>query len=172
MVGAALLGTAVLALWLSLTTRDGVASARVLGVIVGLSLLVTGVLCLRESVLTITVLTLALGLSWLVGGVVEIHRAVRGKDDRLVTGVGGVVILLAGIVVLAFPLESAVAVVWLLGAGLVTVGGCCHRTRDPSSLRRFGTLTLAGCEHPFLPQLPADLIGAVAAVRPYDRRLP
>ena len=121
-VGVVLLVTAVVELWTAITTRGGKAGSRVLGVIVGLLLLVAGVVCLRQSVLTITVLALVLGMAWLVSGVVEIYRAFTGDDDRLIGAVAGIVSVLAGIVVLAYPVVSAVAAVWVIGGGLVVLG--------------------------------------------------
>jgi uncharacterized membrane protein HdeD (DUF308 family) len=121
-IGVVLLGTAVMELWTAITTRGGKAGPRVLGVLVGLLLLVAGVLCLRQSVLTITLLTLVLGLAWLVAGVVEIYRAFTGENDRIVSAFSGIVGVLAGIVVLVYPLVSALAAVWVIGGGLVVVG--------------------------------------------------
>lgn len=121
-VGIQLVLAGLVGLIVAIGARGPDTEARVLAVIVGLSLLVVGVLCLRHRVVTIESLTLLLGLAWLVAGVVELYRAATGKDDRLVTGISGVLSIALGIVILAWPVASIVAAAWVIGGGLVVLG--------------------------------------------------
>jgi hypothetical protein len=121
-VGCVLLATALVEIWTAVAARDGDAGPRMLAVVVGLLFLVAGILCLRLPGATAVTLTLVLGIAWIVGGIGDIVRAVSVADSRLVTGIGGAVAVLAGIVVLLYPLASAAGLVWVIGAGLVVLG--------------------------------------------------
>ncbi|MGC5040800.1 MULTISPECIES: HdeD family acid-resistance protein [unclassified Streptomyces] len=83
-----------------------------------------GVLCLRDPLQTITALSLITGLVWLVSGMLTLYTALaaRGLPHRgLVLG-AAVLAVVAGIVVLALPAESARALTRLLGLWLVLLG--------------------------------------------------
>ncbi|MEU3775779.1 DUF308 domain-containing protein [Streptomyces sp. NPDC032472] len=85
---------------------------------------VAGVLCLRGPQQTITFLALIVGVVWLVSGMLGASRAVVVKDMPHRGFAFGVALLgvIAGIVVLCLPLESAVALTRLLGLWLVLLG--------------------------------------------------
>ncbi|MFF5443995.1 HdeD family acid-resistance protein [Streptomyces sp. NPDC012888] len=85
---------------------------------------VAGVLCLRGPELTITVLALIIGMVWLVSGMLGAYAAVADKTlahRGLAFGMA-VLGIVAGIVVLCLPIESAVALTRLLGLWLVLLG--------------------------------------------------
>jgi uncharacterized membrane protein HdeD (DUF308 family) len=110
-----------------LTPAAGVA-ARVLFGLLGVISIVIGVLCLRQPLQTVTVLVLLVGLFWLIAGVVELIVALSdGPPSRwtartaLALGTG-IVSLLAGTVVLAYPQVSLGTVVVLLGWSLLVYG--------------------------------------------------
>ncbi|MGH3502088.1 MAG: HdeD family acid-resistance protein, partial [Nocardioidaceae bacterium] len=106
------------------TTHGLEGGTRVLlGVLAVLSFL-AGIILLRHPFATVAVLALVLGLFWVVSGVIETfhgiaERHLPGRGLVITTGVLGV---LAGIAVLAFPLGSLVALTWLFGAWLVVYG--------------------------------------------------
>ena len=83
-----------------------------------------GVLCLRHPLQTITALSLIVGIIWLVSGVLTLYTAIAAKDLPHRGVVLGVAVLgiVAGIVVLALPTESARALTRLLGLWLVLLG--------------------------------------------------
>ncbi|MDF3298645.1 HdeD family acid-resistance protein [Streptomyces tropicalis] len=83
-----------------------------------------GVLCLRHPMQTVAALSLIVGIVWLVTGMLTAYTAIGAKDLPhrglvLATAALGVI---AGIVVLALPLQSAVALTRLLGLWLVLLG--------------------------------------------------
>jgi uncharacterized membrane protein HdeD (DUF308 family) len=83
-----------------------------------------GVLCLRNPLQTITALSLIVGLVWLVSGMLTLYTALAARDLPHRGFVLGVAVLgiVAGIVVLALPAESARALTRLLGLWLVLLG--------------------------------------------------
>ncbi|MEW2114805.1 HdeD family acid-resistance protein [Streptomyces sp. NPDC005474] len=86
--------------------------------------LLAGVLCLRHPLQTIAVLSLIVGVLWLVSGILTLFTALATKDlphRGIVLGVA-VLGIVAGIVVLALPTESARALTRLLGLWLVLLG--------------------------------------------------
>ncbi|MBW8737068.1 MAG: HdeD family acid-resistance protein [Streptomyces turgidiscabies] len=86
--------------------------------------LLAGVLCLRHPLQTIAVLSLVVGVLWLVSGILTLFTALATKDlphRGIVLGVA-VLGIVAGIVVLALPTESAHALIRLLGLWLVLLG--------------------------------------------------
>ncbi|MEU9118852.1 DUF308 domain-containing protein [Streptomyces sp. NPDC048506] len=105
-------------------SRDARQGGRVAGVLVALLALLAGVLCLRHPLQTIAVLSLIVGLYWLFAGILTVFVALADREltHRGLTFVAGALGVAAGIVVLAFPVESAVALAWLLGLWLVVLG--------------------------------------------------
>jgi uncharacterized membrane protein HdeD (DUF308 family) len=103
-------------------------AARILYGLLGAVCIVIGVLCLRNLLQTVTVLVLLVGLSWLLAGIFEIIAALSsGAPSRWTARTAldlgtGIVALLAGIVVLAYPELSLGTLVILLGASLLVYG--------------------------------------------------
>ncbi|MFI0960199.1 HdeD family acid-resistance protein [Streptomyces sp. NPDC021080] len=83
-----------------------------------------GVLCLRHPMQTIAALSLILGIVWLVSGVLTAYTALAAKDlpHRGFVLCGAAIGIIAGIVVLALPTESARALTRLLGLWMVLIG--------------------------------------------------
>ena len=83
-----------------------------------------GVLCLRNPLQTIAALSLIVGVVWLVSGILTLYTALAAKDlpHRGVVLGAAVLGIVAGIVVLALPAESARALTRLLGLWLVLLG--------------------------------------------------
>ncbi|MFF6947640.1 HdeD family acid-resistance protein [Streptomyces iakyrus] len=83
-----------------------------------------GVLCLRHPLQTITALSLIVGMVWLVSGILTLYTALAARDLPHRGFVLGAAVLgiVAGIVVLALPAESARALTRLLGLWLVLLG--------------------------------------------------
>jgi uncharacterized membrane protein HdeD (DUF308 family) len=108
----------------ALAIPDASAAAKVLSMVLGVLSFIVGILCLRSPLQTVVVLTLVLGAFWLIHGVVDIVIGIsgRGEDGRGWTIVGGMIGVLAGIVVLSSPEVSAVTLAWLLGFLLVLQG--------------------------------------------------
>jgi uncharacterized membrane protein HdeD (DUF308 family) len=93
-------------------------------VLVATLFVVAGVLCLRHPLQTIAALSLIVGVAWLVSGMLTLYTAVavKGLPHRGVLAGVGALGVVAGIVVLALPTESAVVLTRLLGLWLVLLG--------------------------------------------------
>ncbi|WP_405926361.1 HdeD family acid-resistance protein [Streptomyces sp. NBC_00035] len=97
---------------------------RLPGLLLAVLFVLAGVLCLRNPLQTIAALSLIVGIVWLVSGILTLFTAIAAKDlphRGFVIG-GAVIAILAGIVVLALPTESARALTRLLGLWLVLLG--------------------------------------------------
>ncbi|MFJ7290992.1 HdeD family acid-resistance protein [Streptomyces collinus] len=83
-----------------------------------------GVLCLRNPLQTITALSLIVGLVWLASGILTLYTALAARDlpHRGFLLGAAVLGIVAGVVVLALPAESARALTRLLGLWLVLLG--------------------------------------------------
>ncbi|GAA0636126.1 HdeD family acid-resistance protein [Streptomyces thermocarboxydovorans] len=97
---------------------------RLPGLLVAVLFVLAGVLCLRNPLQTIAALSLIVGAVWLVSGVLTLYTALALRDlpHRGVLAAAGVLGVVAGIVVLALPAESAHALTRLLGLWLVLLG--------------------------------------------------
>ncbi|MFE9483456.1 HdeD family acid-resistance protein [Streptomyces spororaveus] len=103
-------------------SRDG--GSRLAGVLIAMLAFLAGVLVLRHPMQTIGALSLIIGVFWLLSGVLAAYTAIA--DHTLVHrglqfGLGALGAV-AGIVVLCFPVDSAVALTRLLGLWLVLLG--------------------------------------------------
>ncbi|MGY3202335.1 HdeD family acid-resistance protein [Streptomyces sp. TE5632] len=97
---------------------------RLPGLLLAVLYVLTGVLCLRNPLQTIAALSLIVGVVWLVSGVLTLYTALAAHDlpHRGVVLGTAVLAIVAGIVVLALPAESARALTRLLGLWLVLLG--------------------------------------------------
>lgn len=97
---------------------------RLPGLLLAVLYILAGVLCLRNPLQTIAALSLIVGIVWLVSGILTLYTAIAAKDlphRGFVLGIA-VIAIVAGIVVLALPSESARALTRLLGLWLVLLG--------------------------------------------------
>lgn len=97
---------------------------RLSGLLAAVLFVLAGVLCLRNPLQTIAALSLIVGTVWLVSGLLTLYTAIIAKDlpHRGVLLAVGSLGIVAGIVVLALPSESAHALTRLLGLWLVLLG--------------------------------------------------
>ncbi|MFJ9740945.1 HdeD family acid-resistance protein [Streptomyces sp. NPDC101166] len=97
---------------------------RLPGLLLAVLYVLGGVLCLRNPLQTIAALSLIVGAVWLVSGIVTLYTAVAAKNlphRGIVIGAAALAVV-AGVVVLALPTESARALTRLLGLWLVLLG--------------------------------------------------
>ncbi|MEU6658050.1 DUF308 domain-containing protein [Streptomyces sp. NPDC046821] len=97
---------------------------RLAGLLLAVLYVLAGVLVLRNPLQTVAALSLVVGVVWLVTGVITLHTALATKELPhrgfvLAVAVLGIV---AGIVVLALPTQSAHALTRLLGLWMVLLG--------------------------------------------------
>ncbi|MFI1044889.1 HdeD family acid-resistance protein [Streptomyces griseoruber] len=97
---------------------------RLPGLLLSVLYVLAGVLCLRNPLQTITALSLIVGVVWLVSGVLTLYTALAARDllHRGFVLAAALLAVVAGIVVLALPTESARALTRLLGLWLVLLG--------------------------------------------------
>ena len=98
---------------------------RALSVITSLLLLVGGVIMLRNQYASATTLAtlvaLACGFGWMIEGVMTLLESELSPNRGLAI-LGGLLSIVAGIVVFAFPLESIDALILFVGAALTVFG--------------------------------------------------
>lgn len=97
---------------------------RLPGLLLSVLFVLAGVLCLRNPLQTIAALSLIVGIVWLVSGMLTAYTAIAMKalPHRGVVFCAAALGIVAGVVVLALPTESARALTRLLGLWLVLLG--------------------------------------------------
>ncbi|MEU7057246.1 DUF308 domain-containing protein [Streptomyces sp. NPDC046197] len=92
--------------------------------LVAVLFVLAGVLCLRHPLQTIAALSLIVGIVWLLTGMLTAYTAIAVKDlaHRGFVFAAAALGIVAGIVVLALPTQSAVVLTRLLGLWLVLLG--------------------------------------------------
>ncbi|MGD9531600.1 HdeD family acid-resistance protein [Pseudonocardia sp.] len=103
---------------------DTSTSTKIIGVLIGILAIIAGVICLRSPVGTAVILAIVVGAFWLVTGVMELIAGIAGRGERSRTWaiVSGIIGIIAGIIVLANPVISAVTLAWVLGLFLIVHG--------------------------------------------------
>jgi uncharacterized membrane protein HdeD (DUF308 family) len=97
---------------------------RLTGILLAVLYVLAGVLCLRNPLQTIAALSLVVGVLWLVSGILTLYTAIAARDlpHRGFVLAGALLGIVAGVIVLALPTESARALTRLLGLWLVLLG--------------------------------------------------
>jgi uncharacterized membrane protein HdeD (DUF308 family) len=108
----------------ALSAAYGTSGARWLTAILGGLSIVVGIILVRHILLSVLVLGLVLGIYWIVHGVMRVfaaaaHREMPGRGWVVVAGVLSVI---AGVIVLAFPVPSLVLLAIVLGIWLIVYG--------------------------------------------------
>lgn len=98
---------------------DSVA-ARILFLLLGVLLIIVGILCLRAPLQTIAILVLLFGVSSIVSGALEFFHGVTGGGGWAIAS--GIIGILIGIIVLAWPVSSVNTMIWLFGLSLIVIG--------------------------------------------------
>ena len=92
--------------------------------IAGLLLVVIGVVLIRHLHLTVALVGLIIGLSWIVEGVAALISAFAGgsREGRGWWIAFGILTLIGGIVITAWPVESVTAIAVLIGIWFILLG--------------------------------------------------
>lgn len=108
----------------ALASDDASGGTRVLLAVLGVLSFVFGLFAIRNVALTVTLLAVLLGIFWVVNGAMEAFSALayRGTPGRGLAIGMGVLSILAGVVVLAYPGMSLVALAVFLGIWLLVLG--------------------------------------------------
>ena len=99
---------------------DGSGAERALFALLGALLIVIGLLCLRAPLQTAVVLGLLIGASWVVSGIIGIVAAIGARRGWGIAS--GLVSVIGGAAVLVYPGTSVVVLTWLFGVVLVLIG--------------------------------------------------
>ena len=99
-------------------------SHRVWHGIAGLLLVVIGVVLIRHLHLTVALVGLIIGISWIVEGVAALISAFAGgsREGRGWWIAFGILTLIGGIVITAWPVESVTAIAVLIGIWFIILG--------------------------------------------------
>jgi len=103
-------------------TRDGETAARVFHAIIGVLSVIVGFALLRSPFQSVEVMIFVLGIFWLVQGVMTFIAAFSAKQGRnwgIFIGLLGIV---AGIIILVYPISSALTLAFIGGFWLVILG--------------------------------------------------
>ena len=103
-------------------TRDGDTGSRVLHAIIGVLSIIVGWALLRTPFQSVEVFIFVLGIFWLVQGVMTFVAAFsqkQGRNWRILSGLLGII---AGVIILTYPISSAVTLALVGGIWLVILG--------------------------------------------------
>lgn len=105
-------------------TSDLTGGSRVLFALLGVLSVIVGLWAVRHVLLTLLALVLFLGIFWVVNGMVEVFTAVshRLMPNRGWTVGMGILSIIAGIIVLAFPGLTLIGLAVILGIWLLVFG--------------------------------------------------
>ena len=103
-------------------TRDGDTAMRVFHAIIGVLSVIVGFALLRSPFQSVEVMIFVLGIFWLVQGIMTFAAAFSVKQGRNWGIVMGILGILAGIVILTYPISSAVILAQIGGIWLVILG--------------------------------------------------
>jgi uncharacterized membrane protein HdeD (DUF308 family) len=109
-------------------TDDVSGGTRVLLAVLGVLSLIIGLYAVRHVLITLLALALLLGIFWVVSGTVELFTALshRGMQGRGWTAFMGILSIVSGIIVLAYPgisllVLAVVLSIWLLVFGAMQI---------------------------------------------------
>ena len=103
-------------------TRDGDTGGRVLHALIGVLAVIVGFALLRTPFQSVEVFIFVLGIFWLIQGIMTFIAAFavkQGRNWRLFSGILGI---LAGIIILVYPITSAVTLAFIGGIWLLILG--------------------------------------------------
>ena len=103
-------------------TTDGDTGSRVLSAIIGVLSVIVGFALLRTPFQSVEVVIFVIGVFWVAQGIVTFVRAFSQKQGRgwgIAIGILGIV---AGIIILQYPISSAVTLALIGGIWLIILG--------------------------------------------------
>jgi uncharacterized membrane protein HdeD (DUF308 family) len=103
-------------------TRDGDTAMRVFHAIIGVLSVIVGFALLRSPFQSVEVMIFVLGVFWLVQGIMTFAAAFSVKQGRNWGIAMGILGILAGIVILVYPISSALTLAFIGGIWLVILG--------------------------------------------------
>lgn len=102
-------------------TKDATAAAKTANIILGALVLVLGIVVMRNPGLTAVVIMVVIGISWILEGIATVAGAATGQGNW-VTVVLGILVAIAGVIVVIFADVALTLYAWLIGLTLIAVG--------------------------------------------------
>jgi uncharacterized membrane protein HdeD (DUF308 family) len=86
--------------------------------------IIAGVIVLRNPFETVAVLAVILGVVWIIGGSIELIGSIAdsSRDHRWLGAFGGMLSIVAGIIVVSWPAPTVTVVAWISGLYLIIFG--------------------------------------------------
>ena len=103
-------------------TRDGDTGSRVLSAILGVLSIIVGWALLRTPFQSVEVFIFVIGIFFLIQGVMTFIGAFARKAGRNWGIVSGILGIIAGLIVLTYPISSAVTLALIAGIWLIILG--------------------------------------------------
>ena len=111
-------------IWTGIRTRN-VDRNWWLAILEGLVSVAVGVIAFAAPAFAAEILVLLIGVWAIVTGVFQIWAAIRLRErirGEFWLGLAGVASILFGVILLVFPVQGALALVWLIGTGAIAIG--------------------------------------------------
>jgi uncharacterized membrane protein HdeD (DUF308 family) len=91
---------------------------------VGILGIIIGIVVLRNPFETVAVLAALLGVVWIIGGIIQVIGSIadRSADHRWLGALGGLLSVVAGIVVVSWPAPTVTVIAWISGIYLIVFG--------------------------------------------------
>ncbi len=91
---------------------------------VGVLGIIVGIVVLRNPFETVAVLAVLLGVVWIMGGIIEMIGSIAdgSRDHRWLGAFGGMLSIVAGIVVVSWPAPTVTVIAWISGLYLIVFG--------------------------------------------------
>ena len=124
LLGVQLIVSGIFRLGAALASEDLTGGTRAMLALLGVLSVIIGLWAVRHVLLTLLALIVFLGIFWVVNGVIDIFSAITHRDmpARGWTSLMGVLSVLAGIIVLAYPGLSLYGLAVVLGIWLLIYG--------------------------------------------------
>ena len=101
--------------------KDASGASKTANIILGALVLVLGIVVMRNPALTAVIIVVVIGISWILEGIATVAGAASGQGNW-VTVVLGLLVAIAGVLVVMFADGALVAYAWLIGLTLIVVG--------------------------------------------------
>jgi uncharacterized membrane protein HdeD (DUF308 family) len=97
---------------------------RVWAILLGLLSVGVGIVVLRNLIETLVVIAVIIGIYWVISGVAEFVLAVAEREypQRGLSIVTGLFSIVAGVILLSWPVKSVTTLAWLIGLWYVVLG--------------------------------------------------
>ena len=103
-------------------SRDGDTGSRVLAAIIGVLSIIVGWALLRTPFQSVEVFIFVIGIFFLIQGVMTFISAFAFKQGRNLRILSGLLGIIAGLIVLTYPISSAVTLALIAGIWLIILG--------------------------------------------------